>query len=686
MSLELTRTTEPGVDRSRAGARTLAGEPDAPEIGSWLHIREDGRVEVYTGKAEMGQNIRTSLTQAVAEELRIPVEVIDMIMADTDRTPYDMGTFGSRTTPTMAPRLRKVAASARAVLLARAAEKWQVPVADLTVSDGRVLHPASDRTISYGALTGGQRLIELWSDAVPLTPPEQWTITGQSAPRVDGWSMVTGQHRYPTDLSRPGMLVGKVLRPPAFGATLTRLDTTQAAAIPEVTVVHLGDFVGVAAPDRVTAQRALESIEAAWQTVPQIAETELFDYLRSHPSQPTAHQHFGGPAVSERGSLEAGRAAADRRVAETYTVAYIAHAPLEARAALAEWNGSRLTVWTGTQRPFGVRGELAAAFQISEDDVRVVVPDTGASYGGKHTGDAAIEAARLAKAAGRPVKVVWTREEEFSWAYFRPAGVIDVKSAVRADGTITAWEFHNYNSGDQAMGTPYAIANQTSEFHTTLAPLRQGSYRALAATANHFARESHMDELAQAIGMDPLAFRLKNLGEPRLAAVLEEAALRCGWYERQRAPGHGFGIAGGTEKGSFVATCVEVAVDRESGQIKLIRIVEAFDCGAVVNPDGLRNQIEGAVVQAIGGALFEHIEFDNGKILNDRFSRYRVPRFADVPPIEAVLVDRPTEPSVGAGETPIVTAAPAIANAIFDATGRRLRSLPLAPNGVLDLS
>ncbi|HUX85755.1 MAG TPA: molybdopterin cofactor-binding domain-containing protein, partial [Chloroflexota bacterium] len=649
------------------------------------HIREDGRVEVFTGKAEMGQNIRTSLAQAVAEELRISIDKIDMIMADTDRTPFDMGTFGSRTTPTMAPRLRKVGASARLLLLARAADRWRVPEAELTVADGKVLHPASQRAIDYGALTGGKRLTEHWSDDVPLTPAEQWTIDGQSVPKLAGKTMVTGQHHFPTDLSRPGMLVGKVLRPPTFGSTLARLNAARAEAMPEVTVVHQGDFVGVAAPDRATALSALESIEAEWQTVPQIAESDLFEYLRSHPSQPTGRQGFGGPAVSELGSLEAGRADADHQLAATYTVAFIAHAPLETRAALAEWNEDRLTVWTGTQRPFGVRSELAAAFQMPEDGVRVVVPDTGAAYGGKHTGDAALEAARLAKAAGRPVKIIWTREEEFTWAYFRPAGLIDVKSAVRADGTITAWEFHNYNSGDQAMLPPYAIANQKCEFHTTESPLRQGSYRALAATANHFARESHLDELADAVGIDPLAFRLKNLAEPRLSAVLEAAALHFGWQDRPRAPGHGFGIAGGTEKGSFVAACVEVVVDPASGRVELVKIVEAFDCGAVVNPSGLRNQIEGAVVQAIGGALFERIEFGHGKILNNRFSSYRVPRFADVPPIKAVLLNRPTEPSVGAGETPIVVVAPAIANAIFDATGRRVRSMPLAPNGVVDL-
>jgi isoquinoline 1-oxidoreductase len=366
---------------------------------------------------------------------------------------------------------------------------------------------------------------------------------------------------------------------------------------------------------------------------------------------------------------------------QTYTVSYIAHVPLEPRAALAKWDGDNLTVWTGTQRPFGVRGQLSEAFRIPEDRVRVLMPDTGSGYGGKHTGETAIEAARLARAAKRPVKLVWTREEEFTWAYFRPAGVIDVTSGVRSDGTITAWEFHNYNSGSAGIRSYYEIPNQRIVFHATNSPLRQGSYRALAATANHFARESHMDEIAHAVKMDPLEFRLKNLKDERLRAVFEAAAKQFGWG-RSKVAGQGFGMGGGYEKLGNIATFAEVEVDRNSGDVKVARVVSAFECGAIVNPDGLRNQIEGSNVQGLGGALFEAIEFDNGKILNGRMSQYRVPRFSDVPILETVLLDRKDIPSVGAGECPMIGLAPAIGNAIFDAAGVRLRSLPLVPNGL----
>jgi isoquinoline 1-oxidoreductase len=380
--------------------------------------------------------------------------------------------------------------------------------------------------------------------------------------------------------------------------------------------------------------------------------------------------------------MEKGLDAADHKLQATYTIAYIAHAPLEPRAALAEWKDGKLTVWTGTQRPFGIRGDLARALKMPEELIRVIVPDMGSGYGGKHTTEAPLEAARLAKAAGKPVKVVWTREEEFTWAYFRPAGVIEVTSGVRKDGTITAWEFHNYNSGGSAIGTLYDIPNQRIAFHSSASPLKQGSYRALAATANHFARESHMDELAHAAQMDPLEFRLKNLKDARLRAVLEAAAQQFSWGKTKPDANHGFGIAGGSEKGSYVASCAEISVDPGSGKVKVERVVTAFECGAIVNPDGLKNQVEGAVVMGLGGALFEAIQFENGKIRNAAFSRYRVPRFSDMPSLETVLLDRKDLSSAGAGETPIVAIAPAIGNAIFQATGKRLRSMPLAPNGV----
>ena len=640
------------------------------EIGAWIHIDEKGMVSVFTGKVEIGQNIRTSLAQAVAEELHVPITTVRLVMADTDLVPFDMGTFGSLTTPRMAPQLRKAAAAARETLISLAAEQWKVEANTVRIVNARFVNHDASKSLTIAEVAKGQKIVKTIPANVAVTPVSEWTIAGTSVPKVDGRDFVTGKHQYTSDIKREGMLHGKVVRPTAFNSSLVSSDTKAAEAIPGVVVVRDGDFIGVAAPDHQTALRAEKAIAVHWKAPGQPGAEELFDYLKKNAS----------PARNVRpvGSIADGMAAADKKLSQTYTVAYIAHVPPEPRAAVAEWNDGKLTVWTGTQRPFGVKEELAEAFRIPEEKVRVIVPDAGSGYGGKHTGECAIEAARLARASGKPVKLVWTREEEFNWAYFRPAGVIDVNTGVKNDGTVTAWEFHNYNSGGSGIQVKYDFPNQDIQFHNSKSPLRQGSYRGLAATANHFAREIHMDELAQSVEMDPVAFRLKNIKDPRLKAVLEAAANAFGWSGRKKSEGRGFGIACGFEKGSYVATAAEISVDAKTGKVKLERVVESFECGAIVNRVHLHNQVEGAVVQAIGGALFEHIDFKNGQILNGKLARYRVPRFSDMPAIEIVLVDRKDLPSAGAGETPIVGLAPAVGNAIFDATGNRLRSLPLA--------
>jgi len=673
-----------GQEAGRSGHRSGTSLPQ--DISAWLHVNENGDVTVFTGKVEVGQNIRASLTQAVAEELRVTPGSVSLLMGDTDRVPFDMGTFGSRTTPTMNPQLRRAAAAAREVLIGLAADAWKVDPAKLTAASGSITDPDSHRRASYAELAHGRELAKVIPAEEPLTPAAKWKVMDQPLGKVTGREIVTGRHRYPSDIRLPEMLYGKVLRPPSFGASLSSFDASKAQQMPGVTVVHDGDFVGVAAPNLRVAQDALAALSAEWKSTPaQTSSDDLFEYLKNHAG---TGEERNGHVV---GSVEKGLSDASLHLKQTYTVAYIAHAPLEPRAAVAEWKDGKLTVWTGTQRPFGVRGELAEAFRLPEDHVRVIMPDMGSGYGGKHTGEAAVEAARLAQAVQRPVKLVWTREEEFTRAYFRPAGVIEVSAGLSSDGSITAWEFHNYNSGAAAIGTLYNIPNQRIQFHSVDSPLRQGSYRSLAATANHFARESFMDELAQLAKMDPLEFRLKNLTEERFRAALEAAAEKFGWGQMKSHPGRsttedrtlrGQGIAGGFDKGGYVATCAEVAIDSTTRQVRVVRVVTAFDCGAVVNPDGLRNQIEGANTMGIGGALFEAIQFANGRILNPRFAQYRVPRFSDAPAMEVVLIDRKAVPSAGAGETPIVGIAPAIGNAIFAATGKRLRALPMAPKGV----
>jgi nicotinate dehydrogenase subunit B len=663
------------VIAQEAGASAHHNHELPKSLDSWLHIDQNGQVTAFTGKVEVGQNVRTSLAQQVAEELRVPLSSVRMVVGDTELTPYDMGTFGSRTTPQMGTQLRTVSVSARTVLIQMAAKRWSADESNLQARDGKIHDAKTGRSISYGELVGGQKLATVIPDDPELTPAKDWKIAGTSAPKKDARDFVTGTHKYTSDLSLPGMLYGKIVRPNAFHAKLTSCDTSQAEKIPGVSIVRDGDFVGVAAPDVMTANRAAESIRTQWDAPPQISDGELFDHLRKGTKQEDDDRD-----QFIVGSVEQARSEAAKTLKQTYTVAYIAHTPLEPRAAVAEWKDGKLIVWTGTQRPFAVRDELAETFHLSENDVRVIMPDTGSAYGGRHSGEAAVEAARLAKAAGKPVKLIWSREEEFTWAYFRPAGVIDIASGVNPDGTLVFWEHDNYNSGPSAMRPPYEIANQRIEFHPADAPLRQGSYRSLAAAANHFARESHMDELAHELKMDPLEFRLKNLKNDRLRAVFQAAAEKFGWSKAKSSPGRGFGIAGGVEKGGYVAACAEVSV--EHGAVRVVRAVEAFDCGAVINPQGLKNQISGALVQGLGGALFEAIRFENGRILNPHLADYRVPRFSDAPQVEVVLVDRKDQPPMGAGETPLVGIAPAVANAIFAATGVRVRSMPMVPAGL----
>ena len=669
--------------QDESGGRGRSGNNLPQEISAWIHIDEGGTVTALTGKVEFGQNARTSLTQAVADELHVPMSSIRIVMGDTDLVPFDMGTFGSRTTPTMAPQLRRAAAAAREMLIAMAAEQLQVQPSDLRIVDAKFVNHDKSRSLTLAEVAKGRKLVKVIPENTAVTPTANWTVAGTSVTKVDAVDFVTGKHRYTSDMKRDGMLYGKIVRPATLNATLQSANTKVAEAMPGVKVVVDGNFVGVTAPDPQTASKAASAIVVNWQSKLEPSNAELFELLK----KPTAGGGARGRGSRPQGSIPDGLASADKKLESTYTVEYIAHAPLEPRAAVAEWNGDKLTVWTGTQRPFGVRGELAESFHISEDKVRVIVPDTGSGYGGKHTGDCAIEAARLARSAGKPVKLVWTREEEFSWAYFRPAGVIEIKSGVKSDGTITAWEFHNYNSGSSAIQTKYDIPNTDIQFHQSNSPLHQGSYRGLAATANHFARECHIDDLANAVKMDPLEFRLKNLKDQRMRAVLQAAAKAFDWGTTKPQKDRGVGLSCGFEKGSYVATCAEIALERNpknktSSQVRIVRVVEAFECGAVVNPLQLKNQIEGSIVQAVGGALFEAIQFANGKILNGRFADYRLPRFGDTPAIEIVLVDRKDLPSEGSGETPIVGLAPAVGNAIFNATGVRLRTLPLAPKGI----
>jgi isoquinoline 1-oxidoreductase len=567
------------------------------DVAARLHIAADGTVTVVTGKVEIGQGSRTVLTKVVAEELGVPASRVRVVMGDTALVPDDGGTYASLTAPQTVPVVRKAAVETRRML---------------------------DRL--EGAVAESTR----WASLAP----------------INSRAIVTGAQKYPTDFSVAGMRHGKVLRAPGLRA---KLESVEGA-------IRDGDFAGVVADTPDAAAKLARAAKAAWSVEP-LPEGRYKE--KSIPPKPGEGGRY--PALITNGDVDAGLKESARRHEGHYTIPAIAHVPLEPRAAIAQWEGERLTVWTGAQVPFGVRKELATAFKIPDASVRVICLDAGGGFGGKHRGECELEAARLAKAAGAPVKVAWTREEEFTCSYCRPAGIVDLESGLDASGRIYAWRHRNYNSGAASLRPPYAIPHLSSEFHRAESPVRVGPYRSLAAVLNTFARESHVNELAALVKADPLEFRLRNIDDERLRVALQRAAEKFGWGKRKG------GLACNIEKDSRLALFVEM------DGVKVSRMVAAYDVGAIINADGLENQVQGALVQGIGGALFEKLEFDARTCINPRLSQYRVPRFSDLPEIEVILIDNPAIPSAGAGEAPITVVAPAIAAAL----GGVKRSLPL---------
>lgn len=660
----------PALAQRRRGRR--GGQPI--KISARLHFGKDRSITLLTGKVEAGQGARAELTEAAAEELRVPVGRVQLIMGDTSLTPNDGATAGSASTPRSVPAIRQGAVAAREVLIDFAARRWGVERKSVTVRDGQAVSESRQEGISYADLAASDEASKLLEQTiapdVTFTPVSEWKVLGRPTRRPNARDLVTGAHKFPSDISRSGMLYGKVLRAPAYGAKLMSVDLDPAQAMKGVVAVRDDQFVGVAAPTSYLAQQAVEALAktAKWELTPHPSSKTLFDYLVQQVEDGLPKNPFDDEL-----------AAAKQVLKQTYDVAYVQHAPLEPRAAVAEWADGKVTVWTGTQNPFGCRSELMRAFHLTEDRVRVIVPDFGAGFGGKHTGECGVEAARLARAARRPVALRWTRKEEFTWAYFRPAAVIQIEAGLSPQGRLTSWHFVNVNSGGAAIGTPYLAGKARTQFVGSRPPLRQGSYRALAATANNFARECFMDELAAAAGADPLEFRLAHLDDSRLRAVLQTAAERFGWREAvaRKSQTSGVGLACGTEKGSYVAACAEIAIDLVDKRITVKRVSEVFECGPILNPENLLSQVQGAIVMGLGPALREEIGFENGEIKTASFRQYRVPRFSDLPELDIHLLNRPDLQPVGAGETPILAIAPAIANAVFHATGVRLRAMPL---------
>ena len=661
----------------RTYARAAYGntQPDA-HSARWLTVRPDGSVVAYAGKVEYGQGIRSGLAIEVADELRVPLECVEVVLGDTARVPWDMGTFGSQSTARVGLMLRKAAATARQALMEMAADRLDLPLADLEAAGGRISAAGDGHGgVTYADLIGEQQIVRDVDEAIALTPTAEFSVMGRGQTRIDAEERVTGRARYSQDIMLEGMLFASILRRPWRGAKLASLDTSLAERMPGVArVVREEDLVAVLADTDEHAAAAASMLQAEWaEPAATVSTIDLPELLVSSASDPFVTQ--------EVGSLDDGFRTASGTLEATYFVPYISNAPMEPRAAVAQWDGDKLTVWAGTQRPFGIRTELAQRFEIDEADVRVIAPEIGGGFGSKSPYPAAHEAARLARIAGCPVRVAYTRAEEMTIATMRPAAVIRIKSGFTSDGRIVAWECHGYHAGDRPFlgrrgsDSPYDTPHVKVTTYTSQSPLATGSYRSLGGAANHFAREAHMDEIAAEAGLDPVEFRLRNLTHPRFRRVLERAADAHGWRAASGSSGRGQGIAIGLDVGSYVATAA--SLDVSASEVRVDRVTAALDCGLVVNPEGAKNQVEGAVVMGMGTALYEAIDFQDGRVLNAGFMRYRVPRSNDAPTIETLLVGDDDTPSTGAGEPGIVPIAAAIANGVFDRTGERHRELPI---------
>jgi nicotinate dehydrogenase subunit B len=666
--------------RLRSERALAQGRGYPSDLNAYLRIGEDGRVTVFSGKIEMGQGVLTSLAQMAAEDLGVGLDAIEMVLGDTDRCPWDMGTFGSLTTRMFGPALRTAAAEARQVLVRLASERLGVPTERLVVEKGVVsVRGEPARQVAYGALAKGQAIARTVDEKAVLRAVPEFTVMGRSPHRMDAVDKVTGAGKYAADVRLPGLLHARLLRPPAHGASLVRVDTSFAAKLDGVTVVNQDGIVAVLHADPERAEAALGSLKPEWSPAPPGADTDgIFDDLVGRAPQPEVK--------GVKGDVEAARAAATRRFESTYEKGYVAHAPMEPHASTAAVENGKLTVWASTQTPFPTRDRLAQVLGLDPKSVRVITPYVGGGFGGKSAGRQSEEAARLAKVTGRPVQVAYTRAEEFFYDTFDPACVVKIASAFDGDGKVTLWDYDVYFAGDRAAELFYDVPNARMRvFGGWRGPgadahrFGVGPWRAPGANMNVFARESHLDVMAAAARIDPLEFRLRNTSDPRARSVLSAAAKAFGWTPAEGPSGRGRGIACGLDSGSFAALAVEVGVDRASGAVKVERVVCAQDMGVVVNPDGATMQVEGCVTMGLGYVLSEELQFRGGQILDDNFDTYTVPRLSWLPRIETVLVKNDALAPQGGGEPAIVPMGAAIANAVFDATGARVFRLPLTP-------
>lgn len=709
------QATEAGAPSALdAGTAKLPGDlTGTPMLDAWIRIDEQGRITVWTGKAELGTGIRTAFTQIAAEELGVAFEAVHLVTADTAVTPNEGYTAGSHSTADSGTAILNAAAQVRVLLVGSAAGKLGVAADTLKLRDGVISAP-DGRTLSYGQAVSGLDLHRRAEPHSELVDPKQHRVIGQSRRRLDIPGKVTGGASYVQDMRLPGMVHARMVRPPSYGAVLTGVDSAAVERMPGVVkVVRDGSFLAVVAQDEWQAIQAMRALtEAArWQESAALpTPATIHDTLMKLPRQEIHVGDRHGETVPAAKTLHA-----------RFTKPYLAHASIGPSCAVAQFDAQgKLTVWTHSQGVFPMRGALSELLSMKPEDIRCVHVEGSGCYGHNAADDAGAEAALIARAVpGRPVRLQWMREHEFTWEPFGPAMVTDVKASLDASGRVVDWQYeiwsnsHNQRldnagrfisaqylarpftpappkpipmpegGGDRNSLPLYNFANYNVDHHFLPdMPVRVSAMRGLGAYMNVFTIESFMDELAAAAGADPVEFRLRHLDDPRGRDVVQLAAKKFGWDpRRKRVPNRGVGFSFAQYKNlmSYLALAVEVSIVPETGEIRIERAIAAIDCGQVVNPDGVRNQVEGGILQSASWTLYEQVQYDAQRIRSYDWSRYPIMRFSDVPrKVEVHIIDRPGAPFLGTGEASQGPAPAALGNAIADATGRRLRGLPLA--------
>ncbi len=654
------------------------------DFNAFLQIAEDGTVNCYTGKIEMGQGIVTSLVQMMADELNVPMEKVKMVMGDTDLCPWDAGTWGSQSTQTFGIAMWAAASEARNVMIGLASDRLGVPAERLDVKDGMIYDTKNPgRKVSYGQLAKGKK-IGKHLDTVPAVEDfTRFTFVGKPYKRLDAKLKVTGQAKYAGDFKLPGMVFARILRPPSHGAKLKEADVSGAEKIKGTQVVRDGDFIAVINENRDRADEAIVKIKAEYIfNELKVNDKNMFDRMVGADSRVNV--------TNTAGDLQEGTKLSDRIFESEFHDPYLAHAAIETHSALAVLEGDKMTVWASTQSPFGLQDTISHELGFPLEKVRIITPFVGGGFGGKAPSLQGVEAVRIAKVVKKPVMVVWTREDEFYNDTFHPAGVIRIKSGIDKTGKIMLWDYSLYYGGSRGSDTVYDVPNAKTTIYSQqkdamqIHPFSTGAWRAPNNNANTFARESQIDIMASAAGMDPLEFRLKNLKDEKMIACWKAVADKFGYVAAKTPSGRGIGIACGIDAGTWVAYMAEVKVDRNTGHLQVVRVACAQDMGLCVNPEGALIQMEGSITMGLGYTLAEEVEFEGGNIKPMGFDNYTIPHFSWVPKIDCVILDRKDKPPKGGGEPAIIGIGAIVANAVFDATGARLFRMPMTPERVLE--